>query len=140
MRDSMSPPHWPPDTSPYRNGSHAWPPPSPTDILYRLHEEIGGLKAGMMRSLENDRELFEQNRDQRERLATIEQRLSQITVTPPSASQPPPPASFAVEMVGLVRDLMKEREMRLLALLAGLGLAGFLTPDVRDALVAALGK
>lgn len=134
------------DPMAHRNGHPSWGPPSPTDMLYRLHEEIGSLKAFAATSLENDRELFEQNRDQRERLATIEQRLSQVMPTSPAPSQAPaaaaspqpsppvPRATAMAELIGLAQDLLKEREVRLLLLFLLANACGVLTSEMFAAL------
>lgn len=75
-----------------RNGHPSWPPPSSTDILLgaihrdlreirmeqrETREDLGGLKAGMRRSLSNDMEIFTRLREMGERVTTVEVRQAQ---------------------------------------------------------------
>lgn len=57
------------------NGYPGLPPPSLfLDILLEIKEDMGGMKAGLRQSLANDTEIFDQIREMRDRMTTIEQR------------------------------------------------------------------
>lgn len=120
----------------YPNGTrHPWPMPSHTDILLgaihrdlreiraeqrETREDLGGLKAGMARSLSNDREIFG-------RLRAVEAHQAAASGLPPTAA-----AGSRTGLTGLIlalTDLMPPLKdvLEILAALAvlatGVGLA-----------------